>query len=173
MVEESKGFGGDWLNRKKLISDLKRARTLYAECPSCAGQFRLSESTLIDGLGPMPPDIRTLCDEKLDEYKERMEKLRARRISATEGAEKKAIEVGIGQVVEKVVPNWKAFSFEPPDCRPLFEPIDYVVFDGMTKRQEVESVVFMDIKTGKSRLNKNQRLIRDAVEDGRVRYTGI
>ncbi len=165
--------GDGILNRKKLISDLKRARTLYAECPSCTGQFRLSEATLIDGLGPMPPDIKTLCDEKFDEYKERMDKLRARRISATEGAEKKAIEVGIGKVVEKIVPNWKAFSFEPPDCRPLFEPIDYVVFDGMTKRQEVESIVFMDIRTGKSRLNKNERLIRDAVEDGRVRYTGI
>jgi len=165
--------GGGILNRKKLISDLKRARTLYAECPSCAGQFRLSKATLIDGLGPMPPDIKTLCDEKFEEYKERMDKLRARRISATEGAEKKAIEVGIGQVVEKVVPNWKAFSFEPPDCRPLFEPIDYVVFDGMTKRQEVESIVFMDIKTGKSPLKKSQRLIREAVESGRVRYRGI
>ena len=161
------------LNRKKLISDLKRTRTLYAECPMCEGQFQLSEAALIDGLGPMPPDVKTLCDEKLEEYKERMDKLRARQISATEGAEKKAIEVGIGQVVEKVVPNWKAFPFEPPDCRPLFEPIDYVVFDGMTKRQEVETIVFMDIKTGRSRLKKSQKLIRDAVESGRVRYRGI
>ncbi|MFQ6107910.1 MAG: Holliday junction resolvase-like protein, partial [Thermoplasmata archaeon] len=89
---------------------------------------------------------------------------------ATEGAEKKAIEVGIGLVVEKIVPNWKAFSYDPPDCRPLFEPIDYVIFDGMTKKERVDSIVFMDIKTGSSRLSKSEKLIRDAVESGRVRY---
>lgn len=157
----------------ELIDSLRRTRSLFAECPSCDGQFRLSDATLIDGLVPMPPDIKRLCDRKLEEYKERIKRLKARRVSATEGAERKAIEVGIGQVVEKVVPNWKAFSFESPDCRPLFEPIDYIVFDGMTKLGKVERIVFMDIKTGKSRLKKSQKLIRDAVESGRVRYRGI
>ncbi len=128
---------------------------------------------MIDGLAPIPPDITRFCDGKLKEYKERFERLKARQKSATEGAERKAIEVGIGQVVEKVVPNWKAFSFESPDCRPLFEPIDYIVFEGMTKQGKVDRIVFMDVKTGKSRLSKSQKLIRDAVESGRVRYRGI
>ena len=161
------------MDRSKLIRDLKTAKTLLAECPLCRDRFPLSDATLFDGLGSMPPDVKPLCDVKLEELKERFDKLKAKMTRATEGAEKKAIEVGIGKVVEKIVPNWKAFSFEPPDCRPLFEPIDYIVFDGMTKRQEVESIVFMDIKTGKSRLSKNEKLIREAVESGRVRYRGI
>ncbi|MFQ6061366.1 MAG: hypothetical protein ACE5KV_08790, partial [Thermoplasmata archaeon] len=95
------------MDRGKLIRDLKAAKMLLAECPHCGDQFPLSDATLFDGLGPMPPDVKSLCDEKLDELKKRFEKLKARMNRATEGAEKKAIEVGIGLVVEKIVPNWK------------------------------------------------------------------
>ena len=49
------------------------------------------------------------------------------------------------------------FLTQPYDCRSLFEPIDYVAFDGMTTTGKVDQIAFIDVKTGASRLNSHQR----------------
>ncbi len=79
----------------------------------------------------------------------------------------------MGFVVEKIITGWNAFPHQPYDCRSLFEPIDYVAFDGMTTTGKVDQIAFIDVKTGASRLNSHQRAIRDAVQDGRVDYREV
>lgn len=69
--------------------------------------------------------------------------------------------------------GWKAFPHEPYDCRALFEPIDYPALDGMTREGRVKAIAFIDVKTSDGRLNKHQRMIRDAVQDERVDYKEV
>ena len=49
----------------------------------------------------------------------------------------------------------------------MYEPIDLIVFEGLVKRK-VDFITFLEVKSGKSRLNSHQRMIRDAVQDGKV-----
>jgi predicted Holliday junction resolvase-like endonuclease len=74
-----------------------------------------------------------------------------------------------GQLSENIAPFLSNFGYNASDCRFMGNPVDYIVFDGLSDG-DVKEVVIMDIKTGTSRLNKNQRLIRDAVKDGKVRF---
>jgi predicted Holliday junction resolvase-like endonuclease len=54
------------------------------------------------------------------------------------------------------------------DCRSLFNPIDYIIFDGLSKGN-VEKIVFSDIKTGEySRLTGSQPQIRQLVQKKKV-----
>jgi len=99
----------------------------------------------------------------------RIEDLRKRKISAGTGAEKKAIEVGLGKIIEKIVPAHKDFATQICDCRPLFEPIDMVVFNGLS-RGAIKTITFMEIKTGKSKLNAHQKAVKDAVTNHRVDF---
>ncbi len=108
----------------------------------------------------------------LEELNQRIEELKRRKISAGVGAEKKAIEVGIGKIVEKVIPAYKKFGIPINDCRPLFEPIDFLVFNGLGKNN-VNSLTFLEIKTGNAQLNKHERMIRDAVDNKKVFYKEI
>ena len=103
------------------------------------------------------------------ELNDRLEQLKKRKISADVGAEKKAIEVGVGKCLEKIMPACKGFCTPLADCRPLFEPIDMILFNGLTAGK-VESITFMEIKTGASRLNTHQRRIRDAIADQEVSF---
>ena len=152
----------------QLIGQLKSSR-LLAECPDCGRDFPLSKAVLFDGLGDFPEAAQLRREAMLDELGQRLEELKSRKHSAGPGAEKKAIEIGIGKIIEKVVPAYKGFGFPICDCRPLIEPIDMIVFNGLSKAS-LESITFMEIKTGQSRLSNHQKLVKDAVCDGKVGF---
>ena len=76
--------------------------------------------------------------------------------------------MNIGFLLERLAPSMKGFPFVRNDCRSLFEPIDYLIFDGLTKNGSVSKIVFADIKTGDSTLKASQREIRRLVERRRV-----
>lgn len=154
-----------------IIHELK-VSDFYAECTHCGEEFKLSKAILFDGRGAFPTSAQKKREELLDELKLRMEELKKRKISAQAGAEKKAIEVGIGKILEKVIPAYKDFKVPISDCRPLFEPIDLLVFNGASK-SKVDSVTFMEIKTGKAQLAKHERMVRDAIRDKKVDFKEI
>jgi len=82
-------------------------------------------------------------------------------------AEKRAIEVGFGKIIEKFIPAYKDLKLQFCECRPLYEPIDIIVFNGLMKR-EVDLITFLEIKSGSASLNRHQRIIKDAVLEGKV-----
>ena len=142
---------------------------LYAGCPRCGGEFSLSESILFDGSQQFPPKAEEVRSEWIKILQEKHAELQKRQISADEGAEKKAIEVGIGKIIEKIVPAYKNFNLPLSDCRFLSEPIDMIVFDGASD-MKINKITFMDIKTGNARLNTHQRQVRDAVKEHKVNF---
>jgi predicted Holliday junction resolvase-like endonuclease len=70
------------------------------------------------------------------------------------------------------------FHYEPSDARFIGAPIDYLIFDGYTRVKDGQSdekitVVLADIKTGSASLNRTERRIKEAVEEGRVKWETI
>jgi len=141
--------------------------SLVAECPRCNEEFALSDALLFDGMGKFPQTADEIRTQLLSVLSEQQKELARRKLSAGKDAEKKAIEVGFGKIIEKFIPAYKNLKLEFNECRPLYEPIDLLVFNGLLRGQ-VDFIRFLEIKSGNSRLNKHQRLIRDAVVDGDV-----
>ena len=61
------------------------------------------------------------------------------------------------------MPLLKEFKYNRKQARFLASPIDFIIF-------EEDEVIFMEVKTGKSQLNKNQRRIRDQIKNNQVRW---
>jgi predicted Holliday junction resolvase-like endonuclease len=57
----------------------------------------------------------------------------------------------------------------PADCRFLAEPIDMMVFNGLSENK-IDKISFVEIKTGASPLNTHQRRVRDAITDHNVKW---
>ncbi len=79
----------------------------------------------------------------------------------------KSQAVTMGKVTEHFVPFLPEFEYNPQDARFIGSPIDFVVFDGLSEG-DLRQVVFVEIKTGTSSLNKRERFIRDAIQAGKV-----
>jgi predicted Holliday junction resolvase-like endonuclease len=73
-----------------------------------------------------------------------------------------------GRIAEQMAPVLPDFCFNPADARFIGSPVDYIIFDGLTrvaddKHDEIQ-IVFMDVKKGSGSLTRTQRLIKEAVE---------
>jgi len=63
----------------------------------------------------------------------------------------------------------KDFKLDLPDCRFLGDPIDLITFNGFSKGK-IDSINFIEVKSGAARLNQHQKSIKDAIEDKKVLY---
>jgi predicted Holliday junction resolvase-like endonuclease len=60
------------------------------------------------------------------------------------------------------------FRFNRNDCRSLFDPIDYLIFEGLSEKETVSRILFMEVKTGGSALKSTQKQIRSLVRSKKV-----
>lgn len=91
--------------------------------------------------------------------------------SIRQDAIQKSQAVTIGKVTEHFIPYLPDFIYNPKDARFIGSPIDFVVFDGLCSEDgEVREVVFVEIKTGTSSLNKRERQVKKAIQECKVRW---
>lgn len=75
----------------------------------------------------------------------------------------------VGRLLERMWPCFSRFhDRDPRDMRCICDPVDYVLFDGLTVERQVRQIAFIEVKSGRSRLSRVQHSIREAVERGRV-----
>jgi len=74
-----------------------------------------------------------------------------------------------GQVFEQLVPHFPEWNYTPSDARFLGSPLDFVVFDGLSKGK-VENVIFVEVKSRQSKETSRQRSARKAIKEGKVSY---
>ena len=72
-----------------------------------------------------------------------------------------------GKVYEQFVSHFPEWNHEPSDARFIGTPIDYIVFDGMSKGKP-EQITIVEIKKGSSSTTKLQNQIRDLIIEGKV-----
>ena len=85
-------------------------------------------------------------------------------------AVKKSRAVIGGQVAEQLAPYLPEFPCNPGDVCFLGKPVDFIGFTGLTKSDEIHEVMFIEVKTGQSKLNGHEKQLKDAIQKGRVRY---
>lgn len=152
---------------QQIIDNLKNS-DLYAEC-TCGDEFRLSDLILFDGTKPFPPEVIEIQEQYEERLKNRDEKLAHDMLSNTDVLLNRTRGINLGMSLEKVLPIMDNFRWQIPDCRFLGKPIDMITFNGLSENR-IESISFIEIKSGFSRLTKSQKLVKDAVEDQKVKY---
>ncbi|MGH2359186.1 MAG: Holliday junction resolvase-like protein [bacterium] len=160
------------MSQKKKAQDLIHALNsggFYCECPTCDQPMRLRDAGLFY-LDAFSPEAADRYRQLLEEVKERRKALNELRKNIPLRSQKGAEAVNIGFILERIAPSMKSFAFDHNDCRSLFDPIDYVIFDGLSRKGLVERIIFADIKTGKAKLQKNQKEIKELVERKKVEF---
>ena len=97
--------------------------------------------------------------------------------TARQDALKRSRAIIRGQATEHLAP-FVIKDTNPKDCRFMGNPIDYILFDGLSDitdgvADKIACIKFIDIKTGSSNLNKAQRRIRDCIKEGNVTFQVI
>jgi len=74
-----------------------------------------------------------------------------------------------GQFSEQLAPFLPNFKYSPTECRFIGKPVDLICFRGMDEK-EISEVVFVEVKSGKSKLSSSEKKLKEAVEKKKVRW---
>ncbi len=150
------------------IQDLKKSH-LNATCPNCRNEFSLTKAILFDGTKQFPQTAELTRLEWEQRLVDRISDLKVLRKKTASRSQTGAIASGIGKILEKILPAHKNFDMESADWRFLGEPIDNIQFHGLVDNK-IKNITFMEIKTENGKLQENQKQIRDAVNDHKVKW---
>ena len=75
----------------------------------------------------------------------------------------------LGKLWEQVSPYLPKFPFKPSDMKFLGSPIDFIIFDGASEN-DIKQVIFLEVKSGDSKLSTQERKLKEAIQNGRVTW---
>jgi predicted Holliday junction resolvase-like endonuclease len=95
----------------------------------------------------------------LNDLSERLENITTEK--STLLSQKKSSEIRLGHISETLAPFLDQFDFNPEECVFIGKPIDYISFGE-------DEITIIEVKSGNSQLNSNQRRIRDQVKSNSI-----
>lgn len=143
------------LVRPKIVEDTSHLKSQLEE-------YKSKNYWLTENMGELRVNLRQQEERALEITKElvdlnrKYEKLQH---------QNKSSQVRTGFLAEAVLPLHEEFPVDPKTMRFLGSPVDYVSFC-----YETNMITFVEVKTGDSQLNENQRAVRKMVDEGRVEF---
>jgi predicted Holliday junction resolvase-like endonuclease len=154
---------------KEIINTLTTGN-FYCECPcGCGEEIKLNEADLfyLDNFSATGKEAQKAM---LEDLKQQRADLKERELNMSKRPKLTAKAVNIGFILERIAPAFDHFPFQSNDCRSLFDPIDYIIFEGLHKKGVVNKIIFTDIKTGAAKLKNNQKEIKNLIENKKVDF---
>jgi predicted Holliday junction resolvase-like endonuclease len=160
------------MGKREIIGSMMKffqtAQEIYGVCPTCGDIFRVSDMRIFYGKEP-PKDWLSTLTEKEQLLEKQQLQFEVDKSKIIEDAIQRSIAIRIGKTLERIAPIIPRLGVRPSEIRGIFDPVDYVAFNGMLENR-IDNICFLELKTGKSSLTKIQRRIRDAVNEGRVEW---
>jgi predicted Holliday junction resolvase-like endonuclease len=78
-------------------------------------------------------------------------------------SQKKSSEVRLGKIGENMAPFFSDWPYDPNTFRFIGNPVDGIQFNE-------DGIIFVEIKTGKSRLSNGQKHIKKLIKEGNIYF---
>ncbi len=80
-----------------------------------------------------------------------------------------------GNVTQHLLPYFPDFPWNPRDTRFIGTPIDLIVFSGLSEDKELDGIIFVEVKSGKTgALSESQKKVKRYLENGgRITFSQI
>lgn len=146
----------------ELFKEFQEFRKILCVCPCCGELVRVSDLKLRTKV----PVARTWLDE-YDKKSIAMDRKEERWDEREDEIRRKAVEQGRKEaekaVIKAISPKLKAMKFDPFDVKAIFNPVDFVVFKGMTKKDNVSDILFLSKSVKNPDLNQLRNQVKKAI----------
>jgi len=155
-----------------LINFFEAQRNIFGICPHCRELFRLSDIKISykakfgrDWYDKLEEQEEKLQEEQI-RIEETLKKIRQRTIERTR-------KVYLPKMLMQADPVFTPLGYYPQDVKALFDPIDFVIFDGMNRDDKVNRVVFMDEHNTEDEIRRVQHSIETAIKHGKYSFQSV
>jgi len=154
-----------------VVAAFQDFQRIMVVCPKCGGIHRLSELRLSYRVKPKPTWLEELRlkEEKLEKAEERFEEKKDKlKEAARERGRRK-----LPAMLSKCVPVISRLGYVHQDVKAMFDPVDFVVFDGMSIRAQVRRLVLLDGPPDNKRRERAQRSLQKVVKKGSYEWRTV
>ncbi len=123
---------------------LREGRHIFSVCPDCSSIARLSELEL-ERKGRYSPDWLDEIAGKLDRLGQRTFELQQKTKELQAQARLKAEQEILPRRLLQIAPAFARSGIDPRDVSALFDPVEFVVFRGMSSDDGVQEVQFYSV----------------------------
>tara|TARA_Y100000590_G_scaffold446658_1_gene580670 strand:+ start:3528 stop:4013 length:486 start_codon:yes stop_codon:yes gene_type:complete len=148
--------------------DYIRENNFWVKCPCCRDFFRVTDANLFTE-DTLTPEIKDFLERVSLKKREILKSIKVKKDRLRETSVTRARGINVGFIYERLIVTLDTFKYHPNDCRSMFDPIDYVIFDGLMEG-DIKRIIFADVKTGASQLTKKQKKIKKIIEENKVEY---
>jgi len=147
----------------KLFEEFQQFREILCVCPDCGAIVRVSDLKLmVKGKGVKTwldtyEDKCGLMDKKEEKFEEVRGKLREEAVKKGRKEAEKVFNKAIN-------PTFKALKYDPFDIKPILNPIDFIIFKDMNRKEVVNDIVLLSEKLKNPILNKIRTQVKNCVE---------
>ena len=147
-------------------------RNIFGVCPHCQTLFRLSDIKVSYKRRFSKDWFDKLQDEedKIEEEQMRLEEtldeIRSRTIERSR-------RVHLPKMLRQADPVFTPLGYYPQDVKAIFDPLDFVIFDGMNLHQNVKRIVFVDEQTTNREIRRVQSSIERAICKDRYEFQSV
>ncbi len=154
-----------------LVTVLEDFRNILGLCPHCGEFFRLTEIAISYRSRPRQTFLDALETEedRLDRAEQRFEEQKE---EIREAARKRGRNQ-LPRLLRKAEPIFSCRGFFPQDAKALFDPIDFVVFDGMNRKGRIDRIVLFDGPPDSREREKVQRSVQRSVRAGNYEWRTV
>jgi predicted Holliday junction resolvase-like endonuclease len=157
--------------KTRVLATFQDLQRILVVCPRCGGIHRLSELKLSYRAKPKRTWLDELRDKvrRMDLAEERFEEQK----SELRGRAQEKGRRQLPSMLKKCVPGISRLGYYPQDLKPMFDPVDFVVFDGMTQRDSVRKLVLLDGPPRDKRRERIQNSLRRVLKLGSYEWRTV
>lgn len=123
---------------------LAEGRRVFSICPDCGEVHRLSNLSLAKK-GKHEPDWLDEIEGKQLKVVEALEEMEAKKKALQAEARNRAEMEQLPKLLEHAAPAFVGAKIDPRDVRVLFDPVEFIVFEGMNTKDGVQGVSLLHL----------------------------
>lgn len=152
--------------QKEVLEFYSSLRHIFGVCPCCGEIFRLSDCKLYQKKKP-----ESDWKEELDKELQRLDKLEEtilEKIEATKEAARTLGRQNADKLVRKIDKIFLPLKLNCNDCKVIFHPVDFIVFNGMNNNDgdcSIKEIMLLDKDNKSGQYLTLQKSIESAVKN--------
>ncbi len=147
----------------KSFEEFQQFRKILCVCPGCETIVRVSDLKLKakgEAVRTWLDDYEEKCkvmNKKEEKFEEIADKLRG--VAVTKG--RKEAEIAFNKAIN---PMFKLLKFDPFDIKPILNPVDFLVFKDMNKKEIVNDIIFLSETCKNPILNELRTQVKNVIK---------
>jgi len=146
----------------KLFEEFQEFRRILCVCPNCETIVRVSDLKL-KAKGKYVKTWLDAYEKRCSQMNMKEEKFDGLKGQLREEAVKKGRKEAEIVFNKAINPSFKALKYDPFDLKPILNPIDFIVFKDMNKKDVVNDIVLLSERIENSILNKIRTQVKNCV----------